>query len=194
MAVTDNKNLWIIGLIVVIVGIFAFTNLNAVTGQAQNALPTNVKANSCDRDNDCEIINALVSGDVFTSSIIAGGPGPGNDSGADSLSIEATNIDVLLNTGAALSVTGVVEATSEVRSDIRVWAGDGWVGNHGGGEFALVADGDLLEFYAGGSSGTEDMSLKSDGTLTTKSLTGTGNAFVCVNSLGTLYRSNVACV
>ena len=74
MAITDNKNLWIIGLIVVVIGIFAFTNLNAVTGQAQNALPTNIKANSCDRDDTCETLNASVGGglDVFGSSTLYG--------------------------------------------------------------------------------------------------------------------------
>lgn len=79
---TDNKNIWIIALVLVVGAVFFFGNGDRVTGQQTfGAAPDPggsafIRAHSCDADGTCEMRNAAVSNlitsrNVTTSSLLA---------------------------------------------------------------------------------------------------------------------------
>ena len=53
--------------------------------------------------------------------------------------------------------------------------------------------GETLQLFTGGGA-TKVFSVNATGNITSNALTGSGNAYVCVNANGNLYRSGAACV
>lgn len=62
MAKTNNRNFWIVVLVIVVAGVFVLGNFDKLTGRAAAYV---VRAHSCDADDSCEIRNADIDGALF---------------------------------------------------------------------------------------------------------------------------------
>ena len=182
----DNKTVWIIGAVLIIVVLFGLGSFDRLVGAQTKDTPSpRINAHECRADDVCEVKTRIESASGFPITL-------SSDSGSAKIEGDLT----LTKQGQS---GGVVFKTNEPGS-LTITPQSGFAKLEGQLTITGLGDysGTILRQNPGGSfeiitaSGTSP--VKIDNTLQIGSLSSSdGRAFVCVNGEGLLYRSNASC-
>jgi len=140
----------------------------------EEPIPTNINANACSADTICEVNNRIQSSSQLYLT---------SQSGAVKIEGDLT----LTKLGQS---SGVIFETNDVGS-LTITPGSGSAKINGG--LIITEDVGMTTLNVNGWSDLEgDVSIGQE--LMLSGLTGNGNAYACINSLGKIYRSQTPCV
>jgi len=205
----DNKTIWIIGIILIIVVFLGSSSLGRLTAQAAQStgIGNTVNAHACKADDVCEVNdlsdqNTLWTnnGDVFIGApqnvppgvvpalFVYRKPSGGNSWGQIGIGREPSGVNQLLQVGdIGVSQIDLIDNIDPLNVYGQITYGG--FSNPDGVWIRALGD-SVLGFQ----SGSIDLArFDLDGNFTVNNLQGNSNAFVCVNAGGTLYRSYNPC-
>jgi len=184
MSKNNSWLIWLVAIVAVVALIVAVVALGKIsaTGEAINFRANKfIVANSCDADSVCEVKGNISSENLLKLSSNAG--------------IVKVESDLILT---KLGQTNGVYFTTTNQGKLTIIPESGYAdllatltlsGNNYPGKVVLSSS-QLGEFNIIPSSGI----TKIEGSLSVTNLTGNGNAYICVNSSGKLYRSLIPCI